>query len=155
MQLGGLDLNLNTVSSITNQFVDDDGIATYYLAQGDGTGLVEGAPRGGAQAFPDGRDRGKILDPNPDQVQTAESLNEVFPGPLGGIFRFALRSSTHVRNSTALFDEFGTTITSGTDITIAPGKVLVSYKYIDTLVNIVGVTTGYSIDIPIRIVKRS
>ena len=36
------------------------------------------------------------------------------------------------------------------------GKILsrsLSYKFIDTTINVTGVTTGYSIDIPIRILK--
>ena len=61
-----------------------------------------------------------------------------------------------LRQSTALFDELGNSVTSGSDLIIdAAGTTITSYKYIDTLINVVGVTTGYSIDIPIRIVKKS
>jgi hypothetical protein len=59
-----------------------------------------------------------------------------------------------------LFIELGTTRESGTnDLRIGNEtdgtETLQGYKFIDTLINIVGVTTGYSIDVPIRIVKRS
>jgi len=63
----------------------------------------------------------------------------------------------HVRQSSALFDELGTTISSGTDIVIDKNgdQTITAYKYIDTLINVVGVTTGYSFDVPIRIIKKS
>ena len=83
-------------------------------------------------------------------------IGESFPGPLGSILRFYPRSSDFVRQSTALFDELGNTVTSGQNLVIdAAGTTITSYKYIDTLINVVGVTTGYSIDIPIRIVKKT
>ena len=58
----------------------------------------------------------------------------------------------HVEQSTVLFEEIGS---SATSLAIANDVTLASYKYIDTLINVVGVTTGYSIDIPIRIVKKT
>jgi hypothetical protein len=32
---------------------------------------------------------------------------------------------------------------------------MASYKFIDTVMNVVGITTGYSIDIPLRLFKRT
>ena len=61
----------------------------------------------------------------------------------------------HVQQSVSLFNELGS---SGTDtVTIATGQTLTSgnYKFIDTIINVVGVTTGYSIDIPVRIVRKN
>ena len=61
----------------------------------------------------------------------------------------------HVRQSDALFDEFGSASTTSVTISKDSSLTFSSWKYIDTLINIVGVTTGYSFDIPIRIVKKS
>jgi len=148
-----------------NQFVDDDGIASYYVAMNDGTTFVEGrpgdprmlveknggrGPAGEGNAPPPGRVG--IIDSN-QSISTPSEIGEAFPGPLGSILRFYPRSSDFVRQSTALFDELGNTGTSA--VVIKTGTEISSYKYIDTLINIVGVTTGYSIDIPIRIVKKS
>ena len=158
IQLGSVNTSFSSVGTVVNQFVDDDGIATYYVAQGDGTQMVTGAPRNSRSGFADGRQRASIPNDNPVTNESASDFKEMFPGPLGGVLRFALRSSTHIRNSTALFDEFGTTVTSGQDLQITTENgisAIAAYKYIDTLVNIVGVTTGYSIDVPIRVVKKS
>ena len=144
---------------ISNQFIDDDGIATYYVVQGDGTTCVEGPPAGvRSPLIGDNRRRDIIINDNPNSAQqslTFADFHERFPGPLGSILRFTLRSSMHIRQSDALFDEFGTASTDSVTIDKAGSQSFSSWKYIDTLVNIVGVTTGYSIDVPIRIVKKS
>tara|TARA_B100000073_G_C23736507_1_gene572372 strand:- start:293 stop:1342 length:1050 start_codon:yes stop_codon:yes gene_type:complete len=147
---------LDGTTPITNQFIDDDGIASYYVVMGDGTTAVEGAParRGGTViAGPPNqtRHRSDIL-ANEDDL-TAVEHGEIFSGPLGSILNIYPRSSAHVIASDRLFNELGST---GTSLLIqghAAGETISSYKYIDTLINVVGVTTGYSIDIPIRIVK--
>jgi len=134
-----------------NQFVDDDGIASYYVALGDGTSFVEGKP-GQPKRIDDGRQR-ENLENNPAVL--AATIGEAFEGPLGSILRLYPRTSMHVRQGSSLFDEIGTTVASGTDIAIGGAATLSAYKYIDTLINVVGVTTGYSIDIPIRIVRKT
>jgi hypothetical protein len=149
----------NSAAAITNQFIDDDGIATYYIVKGDNTQCVEGPPSsrgaGARDRSADGRRRDAIL--NPRIEGAAKNYNEVFEGPLGSILRIYPKASMHVQASSALFTEIGTTVASGSDITLntADSKALSAYKYIDTLINVVGVTTGYSIDVPIRIVKKS
>ena len=164
LTLSAITQDMTATTSITNQFVDDDGIATYYVVQGDGRTTVEGPPNRAASIVNDGRDRANVLDENPNSQanqRTAESFKESFEGPLGSILRFYPRTSAHVRQSTALFNEFGTTVSvsdSSTDLRIgtdAGNNTIKTYKYIDTLINIVGVTTGYSIDVPIRIVKKT
>ena len=149
-----LDAPLSTLAGsqpLTNQFIDDDGIASYYVVMGDGTVSVEGAPqnRGAARiTFETARIRGDILT-NEDDLSAVEH-GEIFDGPLGSILRMYPRTSMHVQTGHQLFNELGS---SGSSLGIGGGETIASYKYIDTLINIVGVTTGYSIDIPIRIVK--
>jgi len=154
--------DLNSTTPLTNQFIDDDGIATYYVVQGDGTTAVEGAPNSGEMGVltqgAEGRSRETILDSN--STLTQAQRYERFPGPLGSILRIYPRTSLHLRANDRLFIELGTTRESGTnDLRIGDEtdgtETLQGYKFIDTLINIVGVTTGYSIDVPIRIVKRS
>lgn len=157
LTLSEISNDLKSTTSITNQFVDDDGIATYYVVQGDGTTCVEGAPSAAGSIVQDGRDRAAVVQNNPDsanQSSTVAQFNERLPGPLGSILRFYPRTSMHVRQSDSLFNEFGSAST--TAITLGTGLASFNaWKYIDTLINIVGVTTGYSIDIPIRIIKKS
>ena len=145
---------LDSTTSLSNQFVDDDGIATYYVVEGDGSRCVEGAPANRIDsAVNDSRVRSDFIN-NPNNEYTATTARERFEGPLGSILRIYPRTSLHVRQSPALFDELGST---GTNLQIADegGKNITSYKFIDTIINVVGVTTGYSFDIPIRIVKMS
>lgn len=136
--------------SHANQFVDDDGVASYYVAAGDGTNFVEGRP-GTGTVIKDSRQRNTIL--TDTNALTQAEVNEAFPGPLGSILRIYPRTSNHIRQSTALFDELGSSVDGTKTITVKTGTTIPSYKYIDTTINVVGVTTGYSIDIPVRIVK--
>ena len=129
-----------------NSFVDDDAIATYYISSTDAS--VIGSREGSVRA----RLSSNLSAADLTNVEAAE----VFNGPLAPRLRIAPKTSIQIQQSSALFDELGqngtenfaggirgTALTSGT------------YKFIDTLVNVVGVTTGYSIDIPVRIIKKN
>jgi hypothetical protein len=153
-EVGAIGGHPNKTTAHINQFVDDDGIASYYVALGDGTSFVEGKPGSGRQLV-DLRDRGSIIGSTDNR--TMLTLNEVFEGPLGSILRIYPRTSMHVRQSSSLFDELGTTIASGKNIPLnaTAANDLTAYKYIDTLISVVGVTTGYSLDIPIRIARKT
>ena len=123
----------------TNSFVDDDAIATYYIS-GQSDSIL--GPRQGSTRAAFNTD---------NQTNIDQSKNkEVFNGPLGPRLRIAPKTSIQVQQSTALFDELGS---SGSDLTVR-GATITDYKFIDTLVNVVGVTSGYSIDIPVRIIKK-
>jgi len=66
-------------------------------------------------------------------------------GPRGSRLKLGFKSSTDVMTSTYLFTRLGGEITLGTDPQ--------TYYYIDTNVRITGLTTGYRIDLPLRILK--
>jgi hypothetical protein len=144
-----------TTTGLPNQFIDDDGIAIYYLTQGDGTTCVESAPRAGEHIsmITDSRRRSGLI--GSDDNRTRVQINEKFEGPLGSILRFYPRTSMHVQASDQLFKEIGS---AGTSINLtsagAEDDLITHYRYIDTLINVVGITTGYSIDVPIRIIKK-
>ena len=125
---------------MSNSFVDDDAIASYYIGLEDTS--VEPA---GTRSF---LNAGGNLD-------TSLTALEKFDGPIGTRLRIALETSTSVKQSTALFTELGTTPSVGTlDLNDTAGDDITTHSYIDTVVNVVGVTTGYSIDIPVRIIKK-
>lgn len=123
----------------TNSFVDDDAIATYYIS-GQSDSIL--GPRQGST-------RAAFNTSNQNNIDESKN-KEVFDGPLGPRLRIAPKTSIQVQQSTALFDELGS---SGTDLSVR-GATIANYKFIDTLVNVVGVTSGYSIDIPVRIIKK-
>ena len=122
-------------SALANSFVDDDAIASYYVSSTDAA--VE-----------------TVRNYTAAQIADEEhTTSEMFDGPLGNRLKLFLRTSTSLQSSDALFDELGTAISDDTDFPIKSGATVASYKYIDTIVNVVGVTSGYSIDIPVRILR--
>lgn len=134
----------NSYRTLTNQFIDDDSIATYYVIQGQ-----EGSPILGPRSDAAGRRR-KEISPNSTELSDIGNSHEMFAGPLGNILRIVPRVSNSVQQSTSLFTELGS---AGTSLSFRGGD-LGNHKFIDTLMSITGITTGYSIDVPIRIVKK-
>jgi len=74
---------------------------------------------------------------------------QVIAGARSTYLEFRIASSINLRQSDFLFTRLGS---EATDL---PGKngVNQTYKFIDTLVKITGLNTGYSIDLPIRFIK--
>lgn len=106
-------------------FLDDDNIATYYFTMGSG-----------------GNNSGFIADIQP----TDDANDSSIAGRRGTRFNFAIKSSDNLENSTFLFDQIGlsSTLTIGSN----------SYQAIDTIVKVMGATTGYSVELPIRYIKK-
>jgi|TARA_R100000081_G_scaffold92059_1_gene72353 hypothetical protein len=109
-------------------YVDDDDIAFYTL-----TRLQAPAYRS-----------------NADKTTPADSngSTQVIRGPRGSILEFKIRASLDLNTSTYLFNELGST--SRLD-NRAGGSSLV--YHIDSIIRVTGVTTGYTVDIPVRFVK--
>jgi hypothetical protein len=80
-----------------------------------------------------------------NQDLTTTSANQVIAGSRGTILQFKIAASENLRSSYSLFTELG-----GSGLTVG---AVSSLRYIDTYVEIEGVTTGYKIEIPIRYVK--
>ena len=142
-------LNTDNTPRLEPQYLDDDSIATYLIVagQGDGGGAILG-PR--AEFSPRRRHQLTPATPAGGENGISEIDNyEVFNGPLGSILRITPRASNLIQQSTSLFDELGN---SGTSLSFR-GATINTYKYIDTTINVTGVTTGNSIDIPVRIIK--
>jgi hypothetical protein len=75
----------------------------------------------------------------------ASSIN----GRRGTRLSFKIGASLDLNGSTSLFTKFG-----GTSTITAADASSVSVYHIDSVARVTGVTTGYSIDIPIRFVKK-
>ena len=135
---GKTDLEISgDFTPINHSFVDDDGIATYYIAQGD-PGFISATDR-----------HVSIADSDLENTQAFEQ----FAGPLGTRLAIAPRSSLNVRQSDGLFSELGSASSSDSYL-LSRLTDVGAHKFIDTIMNVVGVTTGYSLDIPIRILKK-
>jgi len=113
-------------------FIDDDQIATYYLTKNVGLYIIDCLA-------------GQITDSNEANYVGAGSGDEVIEGPRGTQVRFGLRSSSDLQASNYLFDTIGRSAT----------VVSTTYGCIDTTIKIIGVTTGYSLDIPVTFAKKT
>jgi hypothetical protein len=71
--------------------------------------------------------------------------DSILTGPRGTKLEFKVESSVNLKASDYYFNLLGGTTTTVDTVTV---------KYIDTIVRVVGATTGYALDIPVRIVKE-
>jgi len=115
-------------NSVDVSFIDDDSIATYSLA------------------FSSGATTGPVTD-NSDNTATAPA-NSSIVGPRGSRLSIGLKSSIDLKDSTYLFTTLGSTTL------VQPGGLNTTFYYIDTNLRITGLTTGYRIDIPLRLLKQ-
>ena len=115
-------------------FIDDDNIASYYLTLND-SGYVSS---------------------NENTSTSTQANTQVITGPRGTILKFRIQASLELNTSTYLFDLIGGTGTVSINRTTDQGPVASSFtNYIDTIVRVTGATTGYSLDIPVRFVKKA
>ena len=107
--------------------IDDDSIATYIFTANDGTSVVTNIQSG------------------------AESD---ITGPRGTRTSFKIGSSLDLRTGTFLFTQLGT---AGSSDIVSGTKTLAAanYRFIDSTVRVSGVSTGYTLDIPVRFVKKT
>jgi len=122
----GTIMSVSGVEQIPNQ-IDDDNIATYVLT-----------------------------DVNPDVVGFMDTSKDLVglvavSGPRGSFLQFRIKSSLLLNSSESLFNEIGST-TAATNVN-ANHTGSKTAKYIDSVVEVVGVTTGSRVNIPVRFVK--
>lgn len=120
----------NVVSAVDSSkavvsFIDDDNIASYYFSADSDIDYVR-----------------EITD------RTTDSSAMVISGPRGTKLGFKLQASLDLNSSTYLFDLLGNT----QNVEDVDGANISCYT-IDSNIRITGVTTGYSIDIPVRFAK--
>lgn len=109
-------------------YIDDDSIASYFFSLGSDTQFIS------------------EIETNP---ATPNDASQVITGPRGTRIQFSIRSSLELQSTTFLFDQLG----SVTNIAGATGSPQV--QYIDTTVRVIGATTGYRVDIPVRFIKKT
>ena len=119
-------------SAASVSFIDDDNIASYYFSLGPNPSYVEAIEVGGGKA-----DESDIPDVTP------------IKGPRGTKLMFKIQASVELQTSTFLFTQLGSTIASG----IVNGTPPSNVKFIDTIVKVIGQTTGYRVDVPVRFAK--
>ena len=75
---------------------------------------------------------------------TNTESGHVIAGPRGTTIMTKLKATQDLESSNYLFTELGGTVTVGST----------SCRYIDTILRVHGATTGYSLDIPVRLIKK-
>ena len=136
----------------TPQYVDDDYVASYYFVQGQVGQAIRPAPSeavAGEGAF---RLRADLQPSqvNQEAINTANN-HEVFQGSLGRTLQISPVVRTELQTSTSIFTELGREVSDST-FAYRGGNISV-FHAIDTTITVQGLTTGYSIDIPIKIIK--
>jgi len=157
----GFDLSLSSNTIVLDQGIesnaigdgqyvplDADLVETQYIIEMDNRlGYI--ADKDGNAATPSFIDDDGIASYYFSQSTNAEYFgtvgSTVIAGPRGTRLLFLVGPSTDLATSTYLFNQLGS------DGTIAS----VNVKQIDTTVRITGATTGYRVDLPIRIVKKN
>ena len=107
--------------------VDDDDIALYVVSTETDPKFV-------------------YVNTNQDQSGTGQ----VIEGARSTYLEFKIASSLNLRQSNFLFNRLGS---EASDLTAIDNTSTPEYRFIDSLVKVTGVNTGYSVDLPIRFVK--
>jgi hypothetical protein len=105
--------------------LDDDYIATYIFTKQPGDAFVR----------------------TPSQENPNDSSTPI-DGPIASTLEFKIRSSQDLRVSNFLFNRIG-----GEKDYANAGGGNTSTKFIDSIVRVTGMTTGYAVDIPVRFAK--
>ena len=116
----------STGDRVSEDYIDDDNIAFYTVDASDGV----------------------VADNNDDSNSTTQTIT----GPRGSMLEFKIEASLQLQTSTYLFSQLGGTTTMRNKV-YTSGINNQSVRYIDSIVRVTGMTTGYSIDIPIRFIK--
>ena len=110
-------------NTIAPDYVDDDDIAFYTVDASDNLVI--------------------------DNLDDSNAATQTIAGPRGTILQFKIGASLDLNTSTFLFSKLGGTTT----MTNKASSASQSVRFIDTMVRATGMSTGYSIDIPIRFIK--
>tara|TARA_B100000287_G_scaffold426874_1_gene475512 strand:+ start:25 stop:1098 length:1074 start_codon:yes stop_codon:yes gene_type:complete len=126
-----------SVGSKAVNFIDDDNMASYFVS--DPT-YIQANTQTGQKEDVSGTDP------------------QVFQGPRGSVIQFGLNASQELQSSTYLFQQIGSSETIAanthglpTTANTADGTTIV--YYIDSTVRVIGATTGYRLDVPVRYLK--
>ena len=122
---------------LSPSFIDDDNIASYFISY-----------QGGQENLGNDQYFELIETDNSGAKEPGTAVN----GRPGYRFRFGLKAAQDAETTDYLFTTFGNTLLLATDSLGASG-LTTGLRFIDTTVRITGFTTGYRVDIPVRLLK--
>ena len=148
-----VDQGLNTTEISKNQQLAPGLVETHYIIEMDNR-LGRLVSAGGTAASFSYLDDDNMASYNITNTRTSAFVsgmnqNSISPiaGPRGSAFNFLIKPSLELQTSNFLFTKIGTT---GTTWSGASAK---TFSIIDSFVRIIGATTGYKINVPIRFIK--
>ena len=109
-------------------FIDDDQIASYYLSMNVNRNFVT----------------------DNTVNSTTRGDNQVIAGARGSILQFQVQISTNLQNNNSFFTRLGGTFNGSSGSPVAD----VQFYFIDSIIRVTGLTTGFRIDIPVRYVRN-
>lgn len=129
---------------ISPAFIDDDNIASYFISfNSDAAGFFGTAPGQKVPSF-------QLGDGGTADTNSVLGNPDTNTGRYGLRFGFKLMSAESLQLGTRMFTEFGGTTTKD----FIEDNDSNSYRFIDTSVRVTGYTTGFSVDLPIKIIKK-
>tara|TARA_R110000751_G_scaffold130890_1_gene232977 strand:+ start:633 stop:1568 length:936 start_codon:yes stop_codon:yes gene_type:complete len=144
-----LDQGLNTIAISPETNIPEDLYESQYQIEMDNRLISLTTPDGNTVATPSFVDDDSIASYSvasatyiSDIVGTSPADSPIL-GPRGSRLQIGLRSSLDLQSSTYLFTTLGSTVSDSID----------TYYYIDTTVRVTGLTTGNSVDLPVRLFK--
>ena len=149
-----LDQGLNTTDIAPSNPIPADLYESQYQIQVDNRLMLVTTP-GGTVASPSFVDDDSIASyslsgtPYVEDIASTSTAPIISPiaGPRGSRLTFSLQSSLDAQASTYLFT------TLGAELSYTDSGTVKTYYYIDTTVRVTGLTTGNSVDIPVRLLK--
>ena len=91
-----------------------------------------------------------MIEDNGVTDDSTSATGQVISGPRGTMLKMAIASSIELQTSTFLFNELGSTMA----LVAKDSTVTTNVRFIDTIVKVMGATTGYSLDIRVRYIKQ-
>ncbi len=132
-------------------FIDDDQIASYYISEntvsGQGSPIVISKNTNGAPLSVD-----SLPKTNAGSTDGDLSIHNI-NGPRDTLLHFKIEPSVNLRASSYLFEKLGSTILGSAQAGFTSDST--SFNMIDTIIKITSATTGVSLDIPIRYIRKA
>jgi hypothetical protein len=153
-------LGLTTPSDLTvaqPSFIDDDSIATYLFALGSDRSYFARQDSASGPSAAGASNAGGTAEPAfnivTDSAGTRSQNTVIGPtnttGRLGSRLIFGLRSSLNLQNSQELFTKLG-----GTTSIVYDSSTL-NFSFINTVIRITGLNTGYRVEVPLKLLKST
>jgi hypothetical protein len=135
-------------SLATPTFIDDDSVASYYFSLNSNPSFFASQP-GGADRPGTIQEVAYQIVNDGDPTSPGKVIGPTgATGRLGSRLVFSLRSSADIQANTSLFTQLGSTATITDDAAVTR-----IFSTIDTVVRVTGFTTGYRMDVPVKLLK--